>query len=121
MDAPRPGEVTIGRLSAVGGLALFLLVAGYVVALHLATGTESLLAPGFDVSWRFVDGGHVERHALTRKTSKFRVYERPRTFLVPGETLEVDYAFEGEQGTASVQIMYHGLSLIHISEPTRPY
>ena len=60
------------------------------------------------MSWRLVDSGHVERHGLTRKTSKFRIYERPRVILVPGETLEVDYAFEGERGGASVTVFSHG-------------
>jgi len=96
------------RLSTVGGLAMFLLVGGFFVVLHFAAGTESLLAPGFDLSWRLVDSGHVERHGLTRKTSKFRIYERPRVILLPGETLEVDYAFEGERGGASVSVMSHG-------------
>lgn len=87
---------------------MFLLVGGFFVVLHFATGTESLLAPGYDLSWRLVDSGHVERHGLTRKTSKFRIYERPRVILLPGETLEVDYAFEGERGDASVTVYSHG-------------
>lgn len=41
-----------GRLSALGGLATILLVGGFFAVLHFATGTESLLAPGFDLSWR---------------------------------------------------------------------
>lgn len=96
------------RLSALGSLAMFLLVGGYFVVLYFAAGTESLLAPGFDLSWRAVDSGHVERHGLTRKTSTFRIYERPRVLMLPGETLEVEYAFEGERGDASVEVMSHG-------------
>ena len=87
---------------------MFLLVGGFFAVLHFATGTESLLGVGFDVSWRLVDSGHVERHGLTRKTSKFRIYERPRVILMPGETLEVAYAFEGERGGASVTVFSHG-------------
>lgn len=96
------------RLSALGSLALFLLVGGYFVVLYFAAGTESLLAPGFDLRWRVVDSGHVERHGLTRKTSTFRIYERPAVIMLPGETIEVDYAFEGERGDASVEVMSHG-------------
>lgn len=96
------------RLSAVGSLAMFLLVGGFFLVLYFATGTESLLAPGFDLSWRAVDSGHVERHGLTRKTSKFRLYERPAVLMLPGETLEVEYAFEGDRGGASVEVMSHG-------------
>ena len=96
------------RLNAVGSLAMFLLVGGYFVVLYFAAGTESLLAPGFDLRWRSVDSGHVERHGLTRKTSTFRIFERPRVIMLPGETLEVDYAFEGERGGASVAVMSHG-------------
>ena len=104
----RTAEASIPRLSTVGGFGLFLVVGGFFVVLHFATGTESLLAPGFDLSWRLVDSGHVERHGLTRKTSKFRIYERPRVILLPGETLEVDYAFEGDRGGAAVSVMHHG-------------
>lgn len=92
----------------MGGLATVLLVAGFFVVLYFATGTESLLAPGFDLSWRSIDSGHVERHGLTRKTSRLRIYERPRVLLVPGEVLEVDYVFEGDRGGASVEVMHHG-------------
>lgn len=87
---------------------MFLLVGGFFVILYFATGTESLLGVGYDLSWRLVDSGHVERHGLIRKTSKFRIYERPSVILLPGETLEVDYAFEGERGSASVTVASYG-------------
>jgi len=93
-------------------LAMFLLVGGFFVVLHFAAGTESLLAPGFDLSWRLVDSGHVERHGLTRKTSKFRIYERPRVILLPGETLEVRIVKQGEEAGQGVGYLDDGTMVV---------
>lgn len=101
-------EADIARLGLAANFAVFILVGGLIAAITFAGGAGSLYGIGFDWSWRLVDSGHIERHGLTTKTSRFRIPERPRVIMLPGEVLEIDYTFEAERGTASVSVGSYG-------------
>lgn len=101
-------EADIARLGLAANFAVFIVVGGLIAAITFAGGAGSLYGIGFDWSWRLVDSGHIERHGLTTKTSRFRIPERPRVIMMPGEVLEIDYAFEAESGTASVSVSSYG-------------
>lgn len=115
----------MSRSSGAVRLAIFLLVGGAIAVLFFAAGGGSLYGLGFDLRWRMVDRGHVERHGLTTKSSWFRLYEEPRIVLLPGETIEVDYAFEGESGGATLSVSYRGwvraLTTRETLASTRPF